>query len=102
MEGRAPIPYRGREEQHSCIPPSIYFYQSCMHPQLEFSVNDGSQGPVESPIRRAYERLVRKLLELPNRPAVVLLQTFSGFKDGTLCAAICNPKSAIMACRWKT
>ena len=27
--------------------------------------------------RRAYERLLRKLLKLPNRPAVILLHTYS-------------------------
>lgn len=67
--------------------PLLLITLACMHSQLEFSVNDGSQGPIESPIRRAYERLVRKLLELPQRPAVVLLQTFSGFQNGSTCAA---------------
>lgn len=59
-----------------------------MHPQIEFSVNDGSTESIDSPIRRAYERLVRKVLELPHRPAVVMLQTFSGFREGSLCVTV--------------
>ena len=48
---------------------------------MEFAVNDGPEDGLESPIRRSYERLLRKLLELPNCPAVILLQTFRGFEE---------------------
>ena len=34
-----------------------------------------------------YERLLRKLLVLPKRPAVILLQAFRGFADNGWCAA---------------
>ena len=37
-----------------------------------------------------YERLLRKLLVLPNRPAVILLQAFKGFVDNGRCAAWCR------------
>ena len=49
-------------------------------------MNDGSGGGLQSPVRRAYERLLRKLLSLPHRPAVVLLQTFRGFERNSPCA----------------
>lgn len=57
--------------------------------QVEFNCNDGfppeycsglgcklEYGGINNQLRRAYERLLRKLLMLPRRPAVVLLQTF--------------------------
>lgn len=56
---------------------------------VEYNVNDGFEGThchvlpckieygnMNSPQRRAYERLLRKLLMLPHRPAVIMLQTF--------------------------
>jgi len=56
---------------------------------VEFNVNDGFEpewcqqlpckveyGGINNVLRRAYERLLRKLLMLPRRPAVVMLQTF--------------------------
>lgn len=39
---------------------------------LEFNINDGGEAR-GGPIRRAHERLIRKLLNLPSRPAVVEL-----------------------------
>lgn len=57
--------------------------------QVEFNCNDGFEqqycselpctieyGGLNSPLRRGYERLLRKLLMLPRRPAVIMLQTF--------------------------
>lgn len=57
--------------------------------QVEFNVNDGFEehfctelpctieyGGLNSNKRRSYERLLRKLLMLPHRPAVIMLQTF--------------------------
>ena len=41
---------------------------------LEFANNDGEGGPTASAIRHL-ELLVRKLLQLPSRPAVVLLNS---------------------------
>jgi len=38
-------------------------------------------------VARRYERLLRKLLVLPNRPAVILLQAFRGFVENGRCAA---------------
>ena len=55
--------------------------------QVEFAVNDGWEDKLDSPNRRAYERLLRKLLELPNRPAVVLIQTFRGFETSGQCVS---------------
>lgn len=56
---------------------------------VEYNVNDGFEafhctelpckveyGYLNSPHRRAYERLLRKLLLLPHRPAVIMLQAF--------------------------
>ena len=36
---------------------------------VEYNINDGGAG--DRPIRRAHERLIRKLLAFPNRPAVM-------------------------------
>lgn len=38
---------------------------------LEFAVNDEPAPDLDRPARRVHERLVRKLLKYPNRPAVV-------------------------------
>ena len=59
------------------------------HPQVEYNVNDGFEphyckalpckleyGGLNTQLRRSYERLLRKLLMLPHRPAVIMLQTF--------------------------
>ena len=40
---------------------------------LEFSINDAQDAPFTSPERRAYEQLVRALLRLPGRPALLQL-----------------------------
>ena len=60
-----------------------------MSPQVEFNCNDGfapeycselpcklEYGGINHTLRRGYERLLRKLLMLPHRPAVIMLQTF--------------------------
>lgn len=50
------------------------------HAQIvEYAHNDihASQATMDTAERRAYERLLRKLLKLPNRPAVILLHTYS-------------------------
>jgi len=44
---------------------------------LEFAVNDKADAEFNSPPRRAYEQLVRKLLQLPSKPAVVLLHHYA-------------------------
>lgn len=57
--------------------------------QVEYNVNDGFEphyckalpckleyGGLNTQLRRSYERLLRKLLMLPHRPAVIMLQTF--------------------------
>ncbi|KAG2488702.1 hypothetical protein HYH03_012702 [Edaphochlamys debaryana] len=48
---------------------------------LEYAINDGQVAyPVmNNEVRRAYERLIRKLLRYPRRPAVVLFHTFRWF-----------------------
>ena len=56
---------------------------------MEFNCNDGialeycselpcklEYGGINHTLRRGYERLLRKLLMLPHRPAVIMLQTF--------------------------
>ncbi|GFH13751.1 SGNH_hydro domain-containing protein [Haematococcus lacustris] len=45
---------------------------------VEYSVNDQAVAlPVfDNAMRRPYERLLRKLLKYPNRPAVVLVHTY--------------------------
>jgi hypothetical protein len=56
---------------------------------VEFNCNDGialeycselpcklEYGGINHTLRRGYERLLRKLLMLPHRPAVIMLQTF--------------------------
>jgi hypothetical protein len=43
---------------------------------VEYAVNDAFNAPVDSDLRRSFERLIRKLLNFPNRPAVVLVNSF--------------------------
>lgn len=43
---------------------------------LEFSLNDAEDAPFASPWRAAYERLLRTLLALPLRPALLQLHHF--------------------------
>lgn len=50
---------------------------------VEFAVNDPkATGRFRDPDRLSFERLLRKLLEFENRPAVVLLQHYSWFTAG--------------------
>ena len=67
-----------------------YIAKRCWQlPQVEFNCNDGfapeycselpcklEYGGINHTLRRGYERLLRKLLMLPHRPAVIMLQTF--------------------------
>lgn len=52
-------------------------------PQVEYALNDGwSPEPLPQAIhRRAFERLLRRLLTCPRRPAVVPLM-FHNFENG--------------------
>ena len=43
---------------------------------LEFSVNERSDAPFQSIERRSYEQLLRRLLALPGRPAVIMLHHY--------------------------
>ena len=45
------------------------------------NINDGGKERGDTPIRRAHERLIRKLLNLPSRPAVVELVYYRAFPD---------------------
>lgn len=58
---------------------------------LEFSANDKKDAPYTDPERRGYEQLVRKLLQLPGRPALIQLHHYAwwhavgdGVSDGGL------------------
>lgn len=54
---------------------------------VEFAVNDKQAAERASPQRRTYEQLLRRLLGLPSRPAVVMLHHYSWHSaagDGTL------------------
>jgi lysophospholipase L1-like esterase len=58
---------------------------------LEFSANDKKDAPYTDPERRGYEQLVRKLLQLPGRPALIQLHHYAwwhavgdGVNDGGL------------------
>jgi hypothetical protein len=42
---------------------------------LEYGIND-LEAHVDAPLRRSFERLIRKLLQYPNRPAVAVLSTY--------------------------
>ncbi len=44
---------------------------------LEFAINDKADAPWASPQRKAYEQLIRRLLALPGRPAVLLLHHYA-------------------------
>jgi hypothetical protein len=72
---------------------------------VEFNCNDGialeycselpcklEYGGINHTLRRGYERLLRKLLMLPHRPAVIMLQTFD-FSErctpGRCCQSLC-------------
>ncbi|MEW5305456.1 MAG: hypothetical protein WDW36_007994 [Sanguina aurantia] len=48
----------------------------------EFNVNDESNPspPVDNVARRSFERMLRKLLDYPNKPAVIILNAFRWFK----------------------
>lgn len=48
---------------------------------LETNINDGGREHGDSPIRRAHERLIRKLLNLPSRPAVIELVFFRAYEN---------------------
>lgn len=49
---------------------------------LEFAINDKVDVPLNSPQRKAYEQLIRRLLALPGRPAVVLLHHYAWWMAG--------------------
>ena len=57
-------------------PPSHTHMHPPPHTQLEYNINDGAL-PWEHAHRRSYERLVRRLLELPSRPLVVPVMMFN-------------------------
>lgn len=44
---------------------------------VEFAINDKADVPLNSPQRKAYEQLIRRLLALPGQPAVVLLHHYA-------------------------
>lgn len=48
----------------------------------EFNINDEAMPSpaMQNPARRSFERLLRKLLSLPSKPAVILLNVFKWFK----------------------
>jgi hypothetical protein len=48
----------------------------CGAVSLEFTVNEKSNAPYTSPERRSYEQLIRRLLKLPGRPAIMLLHHY--------------------------
>ena len=50
---------------------------------VDYTVNDKPHIPFKSEIRRGFERLLRKLLALPHKPAVVLMHHF---------CPLCDPK----------
>jgi len=46
----------------------------CAQFQVEYALNDGyREGSFDSPIRRSFERLLRRLLVFPQHPAIILL-----------------------------
>lgn len=51
---------------------------------VEYALNDPANAspPMDNNARRSYERLIRKLLLYPNRPAVVLYHAFRWFIVG--------------------
>ncbi|GIL55251.1 hypothetical protein Vafri_10837 [Volvox africanus] len=72
--------------RNGCVPgvPSAYMIlcleQSLNHEDVElvfveFNLNDGTNSMLVNPQVQSMERLIRRILELPRRPAVVLLQT---------------------------
>lgn len=58
-----------------CIadPPSFHHCQNVSLVVLEFAINDPADADIGSPQRRGFELLVRKLLRLPQQPALLLL-----------------------------
>ena len=48
--------------------------------QVEMSVNDQEMG-IRGRLRRSYERMLRKLLNFPHHPSVILLQTNRNFDN---------------------
>lgn len=81
------LPSRDHVLVNKVIPASTAFlYATCLQhhvPQdvdlvtLEFTVNESPKAPYTSPERRSYEQLIRRLLKLPGRPAVMLLHHYA-------------------------
>lgn len=51
---------------------------------VEFALNDepNPSPPMDNAPRRSFEKLLRKLLAYPNKPAVIVLNAFKWFKVG--------------------
>lgn len=49
--------------------------------RMQTNINDGGREHGDSPIRRAHERLIRMLLNLPSRPAVIELVFFRAYEN---------------------
>jgi hypothetical protein len=52
---------------------------------VEFTFNEEANLPYTSPSRRGFEQLLRKLLRLPNSPAIIMLHHYAwyfSFGDG--------------------
>ena len=43
----------------------------------EFILNDGLAGTIENNLVRTYERLIQRVLALPNRPPMIMMQVMS-------------------------
>ncbi|PSC68081.1 hypothetical protein C2E20_8267 [Micractinium conductrix] len=80
------FPHSGHVLQNKAISASTAFlYSHCLQHHvppdadlvsLEFSVNERSDAPFQSIERRSYEQLLRRLLALPGRPAVIMLHHY--------------------------
>jgi hypothetical protein len=66
---------------------------------VDFGLNDGAMRGMDSPIRRSFERLLRRLLTWPRRPAVLLLQNFNGFDPVRTPGSQCVPSEPVSANR---